>query len=446
MPVFTYLLSPADYGIINIFTANVELAAVLLSLNGGTGIGRYYFELEKTDYKSLLFSSLVFSFSLLLIFGIVLSWSSRFFADFLDLPEGVVHYIVPSAVLILMSKYLLGVFRASGQSKEIRNFGILKTYVQFILTVGIILLLESDLYFGKIYSGVFASAVFGGYALFKLRSYIRMEFDFKKLSYLLSYALPLLPAFLGTLLLSYFDRIMLNSMVSQKSAGLYSFAYNIAGLQYMVSSAIMNGWVPKYYKQMNEKNFDVLDKQGVQLFKIIGLATLGLVAFGQYIGMVLGSKSYHEGLNIVPVVIVGQFFMTMAVIYKYSISYSKKTILSTIAILISAGLNVGLNYIFIPRYGMVAASWTTLVSYFTQAVFTIILVRKLLKVHSLEPKKIVPTIFYIVIGSLVLGGFYYLELGYFLDILFRTLLVLLVGALLFRYEINSFLNQFKISK
>ena len=135
IPVFTYLLTPSDYGIINIFSANVELAAVLLTLNGSVGVGRYFFEKGQSDFNSLLFTSMVFSFSLLTVFGLILTWQSSYFAELLDLPRPTIKYIVPAAVLIVISNYVLAVFRAAGRSKEIRNYSIKKTYFQFFVSM-----------------------------------------------------------------------------------------------------------------------------------------------------------------------------------------------------------------------------------------------------------------------------------------------------------------------
>jgi O-antigen/teichoic acid export membrane protein len=441
IPVFTYLLTPADYGIINIFSANVELAAVLLTLNGSVGVGRYYFEEGQSDFNSLLFTSMVFSFGLLALFGLILSWQANFFGELIDLPKGTIKYIVPAAILIVISNYLLAVFRAAGRSKELRNFGIQKTYFQFVASVVLILLLSSDLYYGRIWSSVLAAAIFGTIALWKLRQYITPKFQRKHLIYLLTYSLPLLPAYLGTLVLSYFDRLMLNSMVSEESAGLYSFAYNIAGLQYMVSNAVMNAWVPKYYKQMNSGEYSKLDQEGIRFFKIIGLATLALVAFGQYLGMVLGSSSFHNGLELIPIVIIGQFFMTFAVFYKNSISFSKKTIFSTIAILISAGVNIYLNYIFIPIYGMVAAAWTTLMAYLVQGFLMMFLVRRFSKVHSLAPRLILPNLFYIIAGAILTGSFYYFNLNLLLDIILKTCVLFLMSWLLFKKKVESLIKR-----
>ena len=130
IPVFTYLLTPADYGIINIFSANVELAAVVLTLNGSVGVGRYYFEEGQSDFNSLLFTSMVFAFGFLALFGLIFVWRANSIAELIDLPSGTVKYIVPAAMLIVISNYMLAVLRASGRSRELRNFSIQKTYFQ----------------------------------------------------------------------------------------------------------------------------------------------------------------------------------------------------------------------------------------------------------------------------------------------------------------------------
>jgi O-antigen/teichoic acid export membrane protein len=443
IPIFTYLLSPADYGILNVFSANVELAAILFTLNGSVGVGRYYFEKDTIDFESLLFTSLIFSFLGLLIFGFLTSWQSAWLSGIIDLPVDIIKFIVPAAVLIVLSNYMLSVFRAAGKSKVIRNFGIQKTYVEFVLSVSIMLLLSNDIFLGRIWSSVAASVIFGSIAIWKLSYYMKPRFEPRHLVYLLSYSLPLLPAYLGALVLSYFDRMMLNNMVSEESAGLYSFAYNIAGLQYMISNALMNAWVPRYYKQMNSANFEELDKQGVRIFKIISIATVGLMAFGQYLGMVLGSSAYYDGLVIVPIIVLGQFFVTFSVFYKNSISFSKKTIYSTIAILISALVNISLNYLFIPQFGMVAAAWTTLAAYVIQGLLMMILVRTFLSVHSMKPTLLLPTVGFTVLTGGVLWIVNMFEFSIFLSILIKSIVLIIVSYMLFKTKSLSIIKQIK---
>tara|TARA_B110000908_G_C10207715_1_gene428546 strand:- start:1117 stop:1575 length:459 start_codon:yes stop_codon:yes gene_type:complete len=77
----------------------------------------------------------------------------------------------------------------------------------------------------------------------------------------------------------------------------------------------------------------------------------------------MAPKEYWGGVNIIPVVIVASFFM-----FLYSISvnleyYYKSTKMIAINTISVAILNIILNMIFIPKYGAIAAAFTTLVSY-----------------------------------------------------------------------------------
>ena len=92
---------------------------------------------------------------------------------------------------------------------------------------------------------------------------------------------------------------------------------------------------------------------------------------------------------------------------------------------------------------MAAAAWTTLAAYMVQGILMMYLVRKLLKVHSLNPRFILPTVAYIVLASAIAGSFYFFDLSYFLDIVLKTLVLFGVSYLLFPGQLFSILNQLK---
>lgn len=80
--------------------------------------------------------------------------------------------------------------------------------------------------------------------------------------------------------------------------------------------------------------------------------------------LILGSKKYLGAIPAVTPVLLGGFFAmayTMPSIIEY---YKEKTIHIAIGTGMAAIINIVLNAIFIPRYGYVAAAYTTLISYF----------------------------------------------------------------------------------
>ena len=295
---------------------------------------------------------------------------------------------------------------------------------------------------GQIWSIVLSTIIFGFIILKRLSPYIQIGIKKENIKYLLSYSLPLLPAYLSSFLLSYVDRIMLNDIEGYESAGLYSLAYNIAGLQYMISNAIMNAWTPRYFTGMNDGDYKNLDIEATKIFRMISVATFGLVVFGQYVGMLLSSQEFHSGLKIIPVVVCGQLFVTLTVLYKNSISFSKKTIVSTIAVITSAIINVVLNYFFIPKYGIEAAAWTTYLSYLVQAGIMIFLVRNYVKVHSINPRLLMPVFILISSVSLIVIYIDHIDFSTLHSILLKITLFGLVTFFMLREEIKYIYIKF----
>lgn len=174
IPIFTYLLTPDDYGILNIFTAYVSIAAIVLTFNTQVGIGRYYFE-KQDDFGNLLFMSIILPLGLLFFFFILSVLFSQSIAGWLELPEKTIYFIVPSAIAIVLSNYVLQVFRARKESAKIRNYSIQRTYFSFFLAVILVYLFQKDRYMGRLWADVGVLIVFAFITFKMIGPFIRFQ-------------------------------------------------------------------------------------------------------------------------------------------------------------------------------------------------------------------------------------------------------------------------------
>lgn len=83
---------------------------------------------------------------------------------------------------------------------------------------------------------------------------------------------------------------------------------------------------------------------------------------GPEIVKLLASSKYWEGIGIIPPVVLANYIIFAYTLYVNIEHFYKKTPYITLNTVIAAGLNLILNYIFIPRYGYMAAAYTTLVA------------------------------------------------------------------------------------
>jgi len=261
------------------------------------------------------------------------------------------------------------------------RLNMVQAYSGFGISVLLIFLLKDDKYIGILWGRVLAGTVIGIIMIYYLRSYFRITFSLQHAKYMFKYSLPLIPYALSGPILSYFDRIMINSYRGASDAGLYSLAYNIGMLLTIFIHALTTAWTPDFYKDMKEENFTKLDADIIKMFKIILFFALLLMLLGPDMGRLLADRKFHSSLNLVPIIVFGYIFMALWQFWGRNFGYSYKTVWISI-IGISGGLiNILLNAWFIPRYGYPAGAYTTVVSFIYMAACGWLITKFLLKKH-----------------------------------------------------------------
>ena len=113
-------------------------------------------------------------------------------------------------------------------------------------------------------------------------------------------------------------------------------------------------------KESDNKNINVVAKDYIHLMTYM---MVGVILVGPEIVKILASKIYWEGIIIIPPVVLANFVIFAYTLYVNIEHYHKKTIYITFNTIIAAGTNIILNFILIPKYGYIAAAYTTLISY-----------------------------------------------------------------------------------
>lgn len=433
VPVFTYLLTPEDYGIINIFGSYVSIFSIILVLNLNGAVSRYYYE-EKDDFKQFLGFSValvgcLFSFS---IAGILIFQEQ--ISKWIELPVSVIPYFIPAVLMGITSSLFRQVYQPKKETKKIRRYSVTSTYVGFLLAVGFILLQKDQLYLGRLKGDVVVFLIFGLLMMRDVLKYTSFRFKFNEehFKYIIKFSIPNIPYLLSGLILSQFDRIMINSINGSAAAGLYSFAYNIATLQLMVSNSLHYAWTPDYYAYMNRANYQKMDKDSSLIIKIITLSVIVLILFAKEIGTLLSPVSYHAALNVIPIVLIGHFFIGLMPFNKNPIQYAKKTYITAATTLSAGVLNIVLNAVFIPKYGYIAAAFTTLVSYVYLYIIEMIISKYVLKYHIYPPGKL--KVEFLILGGVVLLYYFLFSAKAdfsFLDLFLKIVLIVVVSIILF---------------
>ena len=432
LPVYTHLLAVEEYGIYNVFISTIGIATVLLTLNTEVAISRYFYDAKSdADFKSFVGTS---SLLTIVVFGVMASILVIFrndFSAFLNLEVPLVLAIIPVSLYYVINSVFQQIYQPSLQSKKIAIVTSVQSYLAFILSVVVILLLKEKKYYGQVVGTLMAMIILGAYLIKQIKVYYSASFKKNFIKYILSYSLPYLPYSLSGVIIAQFGNIIIGQRAGFENAGVYGFASNIAMLMMVLISVVHSAWNPYYFQYMKDKDYDSLDKDYDLIWRITLLMGTMLSLFCYEIGMILGKSDYLTGLFVIPILVIGYCLYQWSYVYLRNSQYAKKNIWNAVVVITSGIVNVVMNSMVVDEFGIWGISLSFSISYLIMCILSWWINRNILHVYAPCVKNFFIPLLYTMpffMVSIVLCRF---DLGLLPNILIKTLLCLMLGGALF---------------
>lgn len=231
-----------------------------------------------------------------------------------------------------------------------------------------------------------AAAIVSAYMIISIKKHVKKKLSFssKMGKKLILFGLPVFLGGMSTVILTYTDTIMLTVFRSLEEVGFYHVALPTSRLLWFFAiaiSVILLPMVSEMWARKDKKNVTHLTSLLIKIsfIVIIPLAIL-LIAFPDIIIRLLFGEAYLAASGALQILAVTAIFYTIFAIANTTIIAINKPIITTKVTAIIAGINVLLNFIFIPQFGIVAAAAATAISYFIGAMIFVYVLRKNLKI------------------------------------------------------------------
>lgn len=443
LPVYTYFLTPDEYGVFSIFLSYVSIGVIIFTFNTHTSVGRFIYE-KDINIGSFLYITLLLTLAGILFSSVVLySIDEAYLLETLqfDLKKYGIFLI-----LLVFSNALHNIYNqiivAKKQAKEYIFLMAIKSYGVFFISLAFLYFYEASSV-SMIWGLVVVTFFIAIYVFNKLYRQLIFSFDKRALKYIFTYSVFLIPYALSSVIMSQIDRIMLANMVSTYSVGIYSVGTTLGLIPMIFYAAVGNAWIPNYFQYMDSKNYQKIDEdiQKITLFLALGIFTL--VVFADVVVSVLLNPKYHEALEAIVLLCIGAYFMIMWNLWGINFGYAKKTIIVSAIGILSAVLNVGLNWYLIPLYELNGAVYATLVSYIYMAFSGYLVSKYILKVHTTSLFDL-RWAFLIVLLALCIA----LVNNFYVYLFFKIAIVVGTVFMLCKYqfEIKQLLHSFGIQK
>lgn len=363
LPLFTRLLSPEQYGLSSTYFAWNDIVSIACTLRFSYGVfdkGMVKYKLEKDQFESAL---LGLSMSVTCVMGALMiltfNITNRYSGLTLGLYCLMIAYQMVSPALLFWTNRSKFDYKYKTYSLVAIGTSVVCTIVNLIAVIFI----SADKGIVKVVSYHLVWITVNVFVSFYIYAKGKVFYRKDIWKYALSYNLPLLPYFFSTVILDKSDRVMISNICGDSSVAFYSVSYSLANLMILFTSAIGGTFTPWIFRKLDRKDYRDISKITNMIIIIFMVLSFVFMLFAPELIGLFASSEYSEAIYVIPPVVASNFFILLySLVSKMEYYYEKTKTVAAISI-ITAIVNIGLNYLFIPMYGYIAAAYTTLISY-----------------------------------------------------------------------------------
>lgn len=367
LPIIAWYFSPEDIGRLTIFTVSISFSLLIFSLGLDQAYVREFHEVKDRprllrgvflpgffllitililiillpiSISKILFDIESSLLSALLIFGILISFISRFLSLILRMQE--------RGLAFSMSQLLPKLFFLS----------IILCYLVFNISP-----IFKNLLIANIFSLFTVFLIFAWNTRHEWLKASKSFIDMTKQKQMMSYAIPLIGSGIAFWGLTAMDKFFLRSLSSFTELGIYSVAVTFAGVALVFQSIFSTIWVPTVYKWTAEK----VDLKKIK--NIMDLVVLAIILIWSIAGIFSWTVTYILPVDYENVQHILLLAMAYPLLYSLAestgvgIGIERKTMFALLATVVALVVNATSNWFLIPIYGASGAAMGSAVAF-----------------------------------------------------------------------------------
>lgn len=384
-PIFTRLLTHDEFGLYNNYTSWLSTFTILVTLNLSSTFISARFDFED-DFDGYISSTLSLSVLSNLIWLLLINLFSDLFVSF----TGVEIRYLNIMMLYLIFHTAIEMFQTRERYYFEYKISVITSLAvalcSSILSVFLVLYMDNKLE-GRII-GSSASQIFIGLGLLVLIYKKGRKINVSYWKYALPICLPFIPHLLSLTLLNSMDKMMITRICGAEDNALYSVAYTCGAIITLLVTSLNTAFAPWLGEKLKEEKVDEIKTVSNKYILLFVFLSCGIMLVVPELLLIMGGNSYIEAKYVMPPVAFGCVCQFMYTLYVNIEQFKKKTMGMAIASMSAAGLNYILNAFLIPRFGYIAAAYTTLASFLWLLIAHMFLVNRLKLSNVYDNKRI----------------------------------------------------------
>jgi len=340
-------------------------------------------------------------------------------------------YVFIASIKVVFSEFV----RARGLVKLFAFNGLLTTFMMITLNIVFLLVIKMGItgYILAIVLSDLASIIFLFFIAELYKFFSLKNFNKKVAKQMLAYSIPLIPAAIMWWVTNVSDRFLVKHFLGGTENGIYAISYKIPTIIATIYAMFNQAWNMSAITENDSKGKsrfykNVFDSNQSVMYVLAGGIMLILIPFTK----ILVDDRYFISYKYTPLLIIATVFLCFSSFLGSIYAAVKKTKHSFYTSLAGALINISLNLVLIPRFGINGASFATLVSYL------IVFIVRIIDIQQFSP-------FRFLVGKVFINTFLLLIMAYSILFLKNLVAIPLIICFIFIVMLNysALMKSFK---
>ncbi len=381
VPLYTNIFAPGEYGVVANIYAYVAILNVFFTIGLESGYFKFASTLEVGDSKENFTTPFLGIFVNSFFLAILLFTFAPNLTDIFQINPEKYYLLQYTAGILFFDAISIVPFAFLRLKHRPMLFSVLKV-INISINVALNFILILGFHWGI--ESVFISNLVASVVTFILLipiivKELKITYNKRLISELLRFSLPYIPAGITSNIVQVINRPMMYALTKDASAvGVFQANYRLGIFMMLFVSMFEFAWRPFFLQTVQEDplNAKKIFSRVLTIFVVVAsviflvlsvfisdVAQIRLLGRGHLIG-----KAYWGGLNIVPVILFAYLLYGIYINMMVGIYVEKKTKYLPLITGAAAVINIGFNLLLIPKYGLMGAAVTTLLSYATMLI------------------------------------------------------------------------------
>ena len=360
LPVFTYYLSPSDFGMLTLVQTFSAFVFPLTIIGIHVYINTMYYHIGGFDELAPHVSTaLLIPLASTMALGMLLLIFGNTFSNLAGISKSWMYLCLFLAFLQVVPLVVLFLLQASQQPAQYGLFQIAFTFINFGLSYYFVAINHMN-WQGRFLGIIIANVVFTSVGIIWLhrRNLVTTRTQLPLFKDAFKFGFFIIPHEIGGLMIQMANRIIINKNAGVTALGTYAVAIQVGSILSFFGTAFNQAWIPYLFEKLKTGNKDC--ETNIVKLTYIFMACFLTLAFSMILGAkilfrLFINKKFAGAEPLVFWVALGFAFTGMYFAVVNYIIYQKKTHILAYITLTNGFLNIGLTFFGLRNFGILGA-------------------------------------------------------------------------------------------